>query len=285
MNLPVGQHFVPRMLLKRFADPDGRLWAFDKRRPHRGIWQSTPKDLLRERHLYTATHADGSRDFTAEHAIDQLENTAEPIVERVVQRARAGLPPNLRGDDRTTLLLFLYIQHKRVPDFFRTIMPSAEVADFVRSSIERYEHLHGPVAAEEKAGLLSPEGLARFEQNARARNMVELSPKVLEALEARGFLIGMIEQPGGQFLIGSNPMARFKSPSGSTALDDPDVELWLPLAADVAIASHGRRGEERVMAPLSIDQVRHLNAGVVQQSTTIVSGSKALLEALTEPAS
>ncbi|MGU3541019.1 DUF4238 domain-containing protein [Methylobacterium sp. A54F] len=283
MSLPVGQHFVPRMLLKRFAAPDGRLWAFDKRRPDRGIWQSTPKDLLKERHLYTVTRADGSRDVTVEQALGYVESAAEPVIERVLQRARAGLPPGFSGEDRIAMLLFLYFQMKRVPDFFRNIpLPPGGVEEIIRSGIANWERERGPIPQEERDKHLSPRGMVALEQGVRMQSLLNVSPRIFGTLEARGFAVGVIKQPDRRFVIGSYPMVRFMARSGRTDLGDPSVELWLPLAPDVAIASFGRRGEEQVATIHDPSQIRKVNVEIARQSTTIVSGSRELLRSLTQ---
>ena len=59
-RFPVGQHFIPEMLQKRFVDRDGMLWVHECRRPERGLFRSTPKGVFKERHLYTVMGPDGA---------------------------------------------------------------------------------------------------------------------------------------------------------------------------------------------------------------------------------
>lgn len=281
MSQPIGQHFVPRMLLKRFAGPDGRLWAFDKRRTDRGIWQSTPKDLLKERHLYTVTRADGSQDFTVEKALGHVENIAEPVIERVIQRARAGSPPRLVGEDRVAMILFIYFQLKRVPDFFRNIaLPGGGFEEVVRSGVAEWELEKGPLPQAEREEFLSSERIAALEQRTRMQVLLNVSTQTFGTLESRGLAVGVIKRPARQFVIGSYPIVRFRAPNGRQDLGDFDVELWLPVAPDVAIGSFGRRGEERIASILNLGEIRKLNAEITRQSTTIVSGSHDLLASL-----
>lgn len=278
MSQPVGQHFVPRMLLKRFVGSDSRLWAFDKRRPDRGIWQSTPKDLLKERHLYTVTLADGLQNFAVEEALGHVESAAEPVIERVLERARVGLPPQLTSEDRFTMILFLYFQLKRVPDFFRGIaLPVGGAEEVIRSGIAKWEEEKGPISQEERGDILSPDNISAMEQRVRMQVLLNVQTRAFDALEARGLAVGVIRRPDRQLVTGSYPMARFRAPSGRTDLGDSQVELWLPLAPDVAIGSFGHRGEERIAAIHDLRRTRRLNSQIARQSTTIVSGSRDLL--------
>lgn len=59
-------HYVPEMILRRFAGPDLHLWSFDKRHPDYGIERKPVARLFRERDLYTSVDAAGGRDRSAE---------------------------------------------------------------------------------------------------------------------------------------------------------------------------------------------------------------------------
>src|SRR4051812_21046137 len=48
------QHFVPRMVLVRFCEPDGKFHVFNKRAHHLNVYRHTPDTNFFERHLYSA---------------------------------------------------------------------------------------------------------------------------------------------------------------------------------------------------------------------------------------
>jgi hypothetical protein len=73
MKPPKRHHFVPQMLLNRFADGEGRIAFFDKSRPENGVQITTPKNLLVRQHLYSKINRDGSRDGTLEAYYSELE--------------------------------------------------------------------------------------------------------------------------------------------------------------------------------------------------------------------
>ena len=66
MNIPKDHHYIPRMLLKRFTDKEGNLYAYDKRHADKGVRKKGPKNLFFKRHLYTQVAGDGTRDVSVE---------------------------------------------------------------------------------------------------------------------------------------------------------------------------------------------------------------------------
>ncbi len=107
------------MLQKRFVDRDGMVWVYDRRRPERGFFRSAPKGVFKERHLYTIAGPDGEPSALVEQTLGQVEKAAAPVIDRVVEHVRSGRGWDLTDEERTMLLMFLYVQLKRCPEFFR----------------------------------------------------------------------------------------------------------------------------------------------------------------------
>ena len=61
-------HYIPRVLLRRFTDENGKLFVFDKKRPRNGVRESTPPTLFVKRDLYAQTDDAGNRDVSVEGA-------------------------------------------------------------------------------------------------------------------------------------------------------------------------------------------------------------------------
>ncbi|MGO7175360.1 DUF4238 domain-containing protein [Rhizobium ruizarguesonis] len=80
---PKRHHFVPKVLQKHFVNGDGGLWAFDHRRPVKGIWNAKPDALLLQGHLYRHIRVDGTKDTELEQRFSRLESLAAPVVELV----------------------------------------------------------------------------------------------------------------------------------------------------------------------------------------------------------
>lgn len=281
MSFPASQHFVPEMLQKRFVDAEGMLWVYDKRVPGRGIWRSRPKGIFKERHVYTVAHPDGSPSALVERALGKVESAADPVLGRIVDRVRAGRSPDLSTDDRRTLLLFFYVQHKRSPEFFRGIPFGERIEDLAASAIDQWETDHGPMLPDQRAAYLSAKGLEQVEQALRMGVLMNVSPEVFGVLEARGIAVAFISRSDRRFVLGSLPLARFRSPRGREDLGDPESELWLPIASDVAVSTYGARGEDRVVHITEDQPIRQVNGALVGQSNIIASGSRDLLRAVT----
>ena len=75
-------HYVPEMILRRFAGPDLHLWSFDKRHPGYGIERKPIARLFREWDLYTSVDAAGGRDRSAETRLSVMESRASPVLDR-----------------------------------------------------------------------------------------------------------------------------------------------------------------------------------------------------------
>src|SRR5260370_19703374 len=145
MAPPKRHHFVPRMLLERFADAEGLVAFFDKSRPESGVQMTTPKNLLVQQHLYSKKNRDGSRDGTLEAYYSALESEAHVLFAKIVQAAQQRQIPDINGTEKITCCKFLYEQWRRVPDFYDEIMPLSAFALTVQKGIEEYEAKYRPV--------------------------------------------------------------------------------------------------------------------------------------------
>ena len=93
MSIPKDQHYIPRMLLKRFTDKEGNLYCYDKRHPDKGVRKRAPKNLFFVRHLYTQVAEDGTQDALVEtEFLAVLESQASPVIEKIISAARLGQP-------------------------------------------------------------------------------------------------------------------------------------------------------------------------------------------------
>ncbi|HEX9660447.1 MAG TPA: DUF4238 domain-containing protein, partial [Rhodothermales bacterium] len=97
MSAPWRHHSVAQFQLRHFADADGLLWHFDKRRPERGIGHDGPRGIFYEKHQYSTVDYDtGELDPTLEHLFDRdIENPAAPVVKKVLTAARQKKAPRL----------------------------------------------------------------------------------------------------------------------------------------------------------------------------------------------
>lgn len=269
-------HFNPVLLQKRFADPAGRLYFFDKRRPELGIADSAPRDLFVRKHLYSNIEQDGTKKRELDDFYMTLESRAAPIIEKIITAARQGRPPMLSRTEKSDWDLFVYNQWKRVPDSYRRFAPKEQD---VHDSLATFEQYYGPLPAAQRAHYQNPQTIEVLVHNISVDALKVQSEKVLQALGSRGLAVAAIKNPRKSFVTGSFPVVKMTGPD-STELSHPSTEVWLAIAADVAVTPAGARGEELSVAVPHDHHIRALNEAVFRQSTVIAGRSPALIASL-----
>lgn len=269
-------HYIAETHQERFVDADGFLHAYDKSRPDDGVCGRQPKNLFVEGHRYSSIRPDGSRDPALENRLAVLEGQADPIMERIVQAARRNRLPGLTADELDVWSRYFVIQWKRVPDLHLEITPDAEAGADVRRLIGELRAMF-PHRAAELDVMETPEAIWRTVQNARVSSLESMSDEVEQALRARGIAI-LRCAPGKRFVLSSRPVAKFSLPDQGHLLN-PEVEMWLPIAEDVAVGIGAGPGTERLFQATA-DQVRYFNLTLLKQSTIIASASARLIRSL-----
>ncbi|WP_341911466.1 DUF4238 domain-containing protein [Ferrovibrio terrae] len=279
MNNPKLHHFFAQSLQDRFANSDGALFAYDKRFPQKGIWETTSKNIFAETHLYSITK-DGEKDPSLERDVfSPLDRKANDLVEKIVTAARVNKRPILSPNEKKLWNEFLYYQWKRVPDRLRTSAALTDLKNYIPGLISEYEKKNIHVSDEKKKRFEDPKYLKELANSARAiAAATKPSEEIESILERKGIVIALIKKGTKSFIIGSQPVVRFSN-SGNMHLSDPGVELWLPVSRDVAISPAYRKGEE-VLIEVTDAQVRHINLTIFKQSTTIAARSAYLISSI-----
>lgn len=202
MSGPKRQHYVPKMILERFKDDDGKLYSFSKCHPEKIIY-AHPNKLFAKSHSYTQIGSDRAKNFDVEKRLSRLENDAAPIVRKIICTARTGKCPELTSLERGTWDEFVFSQGLRVPD----------VLD---------------IAFQDKFG---KSVCKTDEQNVKARAVLgvwedEGGKDVLRDLGSMGLAIAVIANPKRSLIIGSNPILKLGHP-----LEDSISEYWFPITS------------------------------------------------------
>lgn len=100
----------------------------------------------------------------------------------------------------------------------------------------------------------------------------------MSALAARGIAVALITNPNKSFVIGDYPLARM-GPDGT--LSHPETELWLPIAADVAVSPWGNTASEKLIL-IGTEHVRTINKVIFDHSNVIAGRSEALIRSLAD---
>ena len=267
------------MLLRRFVAPNGKLYAFNRNEPGHKVFSAAPEKLFVGKHLYTETDSTGQKSDWLEKHFAKLEGTTNPIIEKIVSAVRSGKMPGLTRNEKALLDLFLYYQWKRVPDFETSLDIFADFEDVLGRAVEKFERTCRALRGDERANLKNPETLARIKQSAKLKSLADPGQNVQQLLSRKGLAIAVIGRPNKSFIIGSQPVAKFTLP-GRAHLSDPTVEIWLPIAHDVAITPAPQRGNETIAVIRDDKLIRHINTGICGQSTIIAGRSEALIKSL-----
>lgn len=274
MAQPKRHHHIAQGIQRRFTDAEGLLHAFDKRRPERGVFATTPLNLFVEKDLYTIRRKDGSRNTDLEHWYSELEGAVTPLLDHIIASCLAGQKPGLPADAKQLWDTFFYHQQKRAPDVFVRLGLEEQFYKDLPRRIEDYELEHGPLTDEDRLHMADPAVLSRMLRHACAQARAHPGDTVMEILAARGLAFA-VTPPNKAFILGDHPQAR----RGGSDIRQDNVELWMPIGSRVAVSPWGPQGDEIVVS-LSTDDVRTTNQLIFANSNTVAACSLKLIRSL-----
>ena len=283
MKPPKRHHYVPQMLLKRFADAEGRIAFYDKSRPKAGVQMTTPKNLLVQQHLYSKRNRDGSIDGSLEAYYSTLESEAHVLFDKIIVAVLERSIPIISAVEKNIWDRFLYEQWRRVPDLHDEIMPLSNFAEQIREGFEEFEaEFNRPVTAEERELFGGTAALKTFRNNVRVTALNQRSSIVTEAIANKALFFGRTA-PQRSFIIGSSPVMKLVPSNTTNNLDNPAVEIWLPIHPNVMVVSAGLKGAGTGhLAALHMDRIRGFNESVAKKSTIFAGRSRELIASLAQ---
>jgi len=182
--------------------------------------------------------------------------------------------------DREALSAFFIAQYRRSPDLHNTVAGRRHVEAAVAEIAAEWKAAGQALPGDQRSGVESERLTKRIRGNLLAANAADPLLTASAAMMQRGFVTGIIRLSRRSFVLGSTPFARFMSPQRRQDLGDPGAELWLPVAHDVALCSHGVPGLSRLLEIVRDGDVRKVNGSIVRASTVFASASRELVEAL-----
>jgi hypothetical protein len=112
-------HFVPKLLLKRFQDEDGRLWYYDTKRAHKGVEPRNPDSVFYKK--YFSSNSD--RTFTVERQFNErVETPFNEFLDELLPKLEPAVTFELTGDQRALCAAFTYYQAKRRPELMTDLL-------------------------------------------------------------------------------------------------------------------------------------------------------------------
>jgi hypothetical protein len=276
MNNPKKQHFVPEMLSKRFARPDGRFFFHDRRLDDNLIRPTTPANILHQRYLYSPTDGKGNRDFSLELRYNGIETAANLLFDRIEHVLEQGRTPVLLDTNRGLLDLFIYEQWRRVPDMHQLVLAHEGFRSRIDTAISDYEQKYGPLSESRKAEVVETLDERDVLKEIPGRALKKSSGVILRAFQDKTLVI-VEAPPDVEYIVGSYNVV--KTSDGPTNLHDDSVEVWMAFTPRFAAVLQGRKNAVgRVLA--GADQIHAINSAVATKSSIIASKNIALIEAL-----
>ena len=111
-------HYNANFNVRRFADAEGTLWVLDKdsgRTWPRVGGRQDRYDAFAEKGYNTVIDARGERDDSVENFYTAVESNAAPVIDTIIELARAGLVAPLNAVKHEDLCRFLWAQYVRSP--------------------------------------------------------------------------------------------------------------------------------------------------------------------------
>ncbi len=262
------QHIVPRFLLDHFSNTEGKLLCFDKARDKQ--YPSSPSNAFVEKHVYTVKHRDRADSYDMEEELAKREGNASRVIEHIIGSARKRMEPSLSRSDKEVLDDFVLLQWRRVSARLRELEADSR-DEIMEEALGRAERVFPDREVRSEVGLIERNRIFR---NSCIRALGFPPP---EWLSTKGLAV-LLAPPGNpSLIIGSNPVLL-----AGHDRREPDGEVMLPVASDVAISLAGKAGQERLIVDDRSRGVREFNRHVFRQSDVVAAASHRALGGLVE---
>lgn len=281
MSVPKRHHYVPQMILNGFTDANGWLYWCRHRDAPALVRRARPAELFHKNHLYSTLSESGIKEPVMERALAALESEAVSVVQAILGAARHGHVPVLTEEQKQIWYMFFLMQWRRTPENQRSCTSDSEANLMIGEILDKLR-IAAPHRMDEIADFDTPEARQRIIRNVRVQSLLGFRANVMDVLERRGIGIVRIARPNKQFIVGSRPVVKLTSPN-RTDLNDIKVEMWLPIAADVAVGVGQGDGGITLFHTENDAPVRQLNLAIASQSSTIAAGSAALVRSIANP--
>ncbi|MGJ8560973.1 MAG: DUF4238 domain-containing protein [Litorimonas sp.] len=113
MSNPKRHHHVPQFLLNEIKG-DGQLFYFDKSKSTKIIEPRNPVTIFRRNHLYSYVDQQGQKITDTEGVyLSDLDSRASQVVEKMIERIRSRVAPNLSAAEKEIWDRFYSTQFQR----------------------------------------------------------------------------------------------------------------------------------------------------------------------------
>lgn len=132
MNKPIRQHYVPRMILKRFAIDD-KIFVFDKTTTDekKSIYQTNIQNTALEKNIYTISDEKDQISYCIEERFSEIEQKASTVINQIHE----NFCHPLSNDEKLDLVIFVTFQILRTPfsfhQFQEMVSESQNILNFI----------------------------------------------------------------------------------------------------------------------------------------------------------
>ena len=269
MSKPKRQHYIPQMILKRFADSGGWLYCCDRTGAKPRFWKTTPKNVFLETHLYTQYDDGGEADGFIEEHFSSLESAVSPIIDKIIDWSLQGKVSRLDANEKDLWLRFLVHQRRRTPDLRPLV--KEKTSGLIEEIPVAFEAYFGRnITPEEHTRVKNADFLGTAKRNAFS-GFAAAKPRddILTMLRNTSMLTGVVRNPKKNFVIGSRPIVAFHD--------------WFPVDQKVAVRLASPAGSDELRVLDDISEVRRISKGIVRESTIFAGPSRQLVDSLARP--
>jgi hypothetical protein len=223
MSTPKLQHYVPKFILRQFANSKEQLYVFDK--SNEKIFPNSIKTAGGETNYYNFEIEDEK--LTLEHDLSKIEDIIAPYIKRIIEERSVAI---LKDKERIELSVFLSIQMVRIPSF-------SAMANDLRQQIKNIAIKQG--APENYFEIYSAtDKVGNVESIFRASQIMTAHEQAKYFVNKDWFLMETdAEHP---FIIGDNPLCLHNDISfgayGNLGLAVPWIQIYFPLTPTLALA-------------------------------------------------
>jgi hypothetical protein len=230
-------------------------------------------------HFNSFERKDGSKDDTIEKFFAYELDNYIPDWVGVFQRAlKTGILTFPSEELRYRFIQFFYNHKKRSPDFIDPIVREVAEETFTADLESEFEATYRPLTHDEKLLLNDENFRARALRNSRVENFGRQSSNILSRLDKMKIIIGTPKRANKQFIVSSNPVARFED-YPMQELGELGVEEWTTFTPKIAVGFVADHSAPDCVSFDDID-VRKINRALTKNSRAVASTSQLLLQSL-----
>lgn len=274
-------HFIPRMILRNFADDRGQLWFWRREFPRGVVKRAAAENLFVETDLYSIVREDGSVDAGLEDELAAMESVGADFMRQLLGIVRRGQVPRLDEGSWDFWRRFIYVHMKRSPAYLERVAARLGTWESVTEKLATVASEGGPDGDRATALLSDPAALRKYVNNLRPLVAGRApSDDVEAALKNRGISV-FRAPPRKSFIVGEIGFARAKVTSKHAVTGSL---TFVPIAPDVALGFSVQPDQVGVGVIEALD-LRLMNEAMAAQSRLIASSSERLLRSLSKAVS